>query len=85
MDELISWMEQIEERISELEGRTIEITKFWTTERKKNNNSLPKQSLRDLREYSNRFNSVSLESQKDRKRAELKKVLREIMEETFQI
>ena len=55
------------------------------TERKKNNNSLPKQSLRDLREYSNRFNSVSLESQKDRKRAELKKVLREIMEETFQI
>ena len=77
-------MEETEERISELEGRTIEITKFWITERKKKN-SLPKQSLRDLREYNKRFTSVSLESQKGRKRAELKKVLKEIVDETFQI
>lgn len=40
MDELISWMEQIEERISELEGRIVEITQYEKQRENKLKNAL---------------------------------------------
>ena len=64
----------------------VEEQKLPNYEQQREKKKIPSQnSLRDLQEYKKRFNTVSLESQKGRKRAELKKVLKEIMDGTFQI
>lgn len=68
-------MKGTQRRISGLKGRIIELNK-----------QINKHSLRDLWDYHKRFNFMSLESQKERKKGEggrAEKVLEEIMAENF--
>lgn len=75
-------MEEIEERISELEGGTIEITK---SEKQKNQTEKKMNSASGICGDTTKDLIECHWSLKSRKRAELKKLLKEIKDETFQI